>query len=301
MSSKSITRRFAMALPAVSAAAQQTAPTARPQPSARTPAFVEEFWKPFEANIVALLPIRPGMRILDLGCGAGIHLGLLAERLRGKGEVIGFDLRQDRLDVAKEKFGSNPMVRLRQGDLYKLPFDDNEFDLVWSSHVFHGLPDIDGAARQVRRVLKSAGTAALREDGSTSRFLPLDCGVGKPGFEGRVHQAFMEWFVEDRLARGRYPHGWTHTLETIGLTNVRAQSILHEARPPLTPAQKDYLAYSLRRRLDFEKITDEDKQSALAVTDPASPHYAMSRTDLHFTAVSTLYTGVAGSARMRVV
>ena len=51
-----------------------------------------------------MLALRPGMRVLGFGCGAGTHLGLLAERLRGKGEVVGFDLRQDRLDIAREKF-----------------------------------------------------------------------------------------------------------------------------------------------------------------------------------------------------
>lgn len=174
-----------------------------------------------------------------------------------------------------------------------MPFESASFDLVWSSHVFHGLPDIDGAALAVREVLRPGGFAVLREDASTARFLPLDVGTGKPGFEGRIHQAFMEWFVEDRLKRGRYPYGWTRTLEVAGLRGTRAESILHEARAPLSPVQKEYLAYSLRRRLDYESISPEDRQAALAVTDPASPHYAMNRRDLHFTAISTIYVGRA--------
>jgi ubiquinone/menaquinone biosynthesis C-methylase UbiE len=288
MSSERISRREALGISASAAAAQP-----RPQPPAARPAFVDEFWDPFERNIVALLPIRPGMRILDLGCGAGAHLGLLAERLRGRGEVLGFDLREDRLELARQRHRGNRLVTLRQGDLYQMPFEARSFDLVWSSHVFHGLPDIDGAARALRRVLRPGGYAVLREDASAPRFFPLDLGVGKPGFESRIHQAFLEWFVADRLQRGRYPYGWTHPLETIGLRNVEARSILHEARPPFTAAQKDYIAYAIRRRLDYESITQEDRATALAVTDPASPHYALNRRDLHFTSISTIYIGQA--------
>jgi ubiquinone/menaquinone biosynthesis C-methylase UbiE len=288
MSSNPITRREALGVSASAMAAQQ-----RPQPPAGRPGFVDEFWERFERNIVALLPIQPGMRVLDLGCGAGPHLGLLAERLRGKGEVVGFDLREDRLQIARERFRGNALVRLRQGDLHKMPFEAAGFDLVWSSHVFHGLPDIDGAARELRRVLRPGGYAVLREDASTPRFFPLDVGVGRPGFEGRIHQAFMEWFVADRLQRGRYPHGWTHTLETIGLRNVEARSILHEARPPFTAAQKDYIAYAIRRRLEYDSITPEDRATALAITDPANPYYALNRGDLHFTSTSTTYIGQA--------
>jgi ubiquinone/menaquinone biosynthesis C-methylase UbiE len=288
MNSNRLTRRAALTASSTVVWAQQ-----RPLVPAGRPSFVDVFWEPFERNVLGLLPIKPGMRILDLGCGSGSHLGLLAERLRGKGEVVGFDIRQDRLDLAAMRFRSQQIIRLRQGDIYKLPFDNASFDLVWSSHVFHALTDIDAAARQLRRVLRPQGIAVLREDASSVRFLPLDFGVGKPGLEGRIHQAFMEWFVEDRLKLGRYPHGWTHTLDNAGLRQVRAESILHQARPPFSQDQKDYMAYALRRRSDYPTLSAEDRATVVEITDPASPNYVFNRKDLHFTASSTIYTGVA--------
>ena len=263
-------------------------------PPAR-PAFIDSFWEPFERDVIAALRMLPGMRVLAAGCGTGTHLGLFAKRLRGRGEVTGLDLREDRLETARRKFAGNKQITLKQGDLYKLPFPGGTFDVAWASHVFHGLRDIDAAARELARVVRPGGVVVLRENRSNLLCLPLDCGTGTPGLEGRLHEAFHKSFVENRLKLGRYPFGWTHALEQAGLASVEARSILHEARPPLREDQKQYLAYFLRSRLQCEGVSEEDRQTVLAITDPAHPAYALNRPDLYVTAVSTIYIGHARS------
>src|SRR5215471_16250915 len=80
--------------------------------------------------------LRPGMRVLDAGCGPGsITLGL-AQAVH-PGEVIGIDLQVAKVERARELAATRRIrnVRFETADLYGLPFPDNAFDAVFSHGV----------------------------------------------------------------------------------------------------------------------------------------------------------------------
>jgi ubiquinone/menaquinone biosynthesis C-methylase UbiE len=108
--------------------------------------------------------IRPGMRLLDCGCGPGSITLDLAEAV-APGEVIGLDLHEDVLKraraTAEERDVKN--VRFEQGDLYDLQHPDASFDAIWTSAVLQWLDKPRAALREVYRVLKPGGVYATRD------------------------------------------------------------------------------------------------------------------------------------------
>jgi ubiquinone/menaquinone biosynthesis C-methylase UbiE len=88
----------------------------------------------FVPLLMDYLGARPGMRILDVGCGTGFLARLLAQTLNAV-QVVGLDADEKMLDLAHQMLEGERLtgqVELRQGDAYQLPFPDETFDLVTS-------------------------------------------------------------------------------------------------------------------------------------------------------------------------
>ncbi|SEG94513.1 Methyltransferase domain-containing protein [Nonomuraea solani] len=122
----------------------------------------------------ARLPVGPGTRVLDLGCGGGRHA---FEVLRRGGNVTAFDMDQAELDsvaamfAAMDKAGEVPpdaTGETVQGTALDMPFEDGTFDRVIAAEVLEHIPDDMAAMRELFRVLKSGGTAAI----TVPSFLP---------------------------------------------------------------------------------------------------------------------------------
>ena len=103
-----------------------------------------------------LLPPRSvAPRVLDVGCGTGHQMRLLAE----KGyEVSGVDGSEEMLRYAER---NNPGARLRRGDVEALPFEDGSFDAVICIEVLRYLSDPSRSLEEIARVLKPGGTAIV--------------------------------------------------------------------------------------------------------------------------------------------
>ena len=88
----------------------------------------------FVPLLMGYLGARPGMRILDVGCGTGFLARLLARTLDDV-QVVGLEADEKMLDHAHQllaREGLTERVGLRRGDAYRLPFPDGTFDLVTS-------------------------------------------------------------------------------------------------------------------------------------------------------------------------
>ncbi len=106
--------------------------------------------------------IKPGMRLLDCGCGQGALTTSLAERL-APGEVIGFDREQSQVDAARawaaEKGVHN--VRFETGNAYALSYPAASFDAVFAYSVLEHLREPMTALGEMRRVLKPGGVVGI--------------------------------------------------------------------------------------------------------------------------------------------
>ena len=107
------------------------------------------------------LGIKTGQSILDLGCGGGHLVRDVALAIGDSGRVVGFDTSKDQLQSAGALCPGLSAVHLVEGDATDMPFDDGEFDCLASIQTLEYIPNVDGAIREARRVLKLGGKAAL--------------------------------------------------------------------------------------------------------------------------------------------
>lgn len=120
------------------------------------------------------LGLRPGERVLDMGCGAGRHA---FEMYRRGADVIAFDQDADELSDVRELFvamaeaGEVPLgaeADVKEGDALALPFADGEFDRIVAAEVLEHIPADIQAIGELARVLRPGGTMAV----SVPRWLP---------------------------------------------------------------------------------------------------------------------------------
>ncbi len=120
------------------------------------------------------LGLKPGDRVIDMGCGAGRHA---FEMYRRGADVIALDQDADELSRVSDLFmamreaGEVPEgaeADVKQGDALALPFADGEFDRVVASEVLEHIPDDEAAIAELVRVLRPGGTMAV----TVPRWLP---------------------------------------------------------------------------------------------------------------------------------
>jgi SAM-dependent methyltransferase len=129
-------------------------------------------WRTAENSAGYLLDrLEPGMDLLDVGCGPGTITLDLAARV-APGNVVGIDRAGEVVAQAAE-LGTRSAaenVRFATGDVYALEFDDATFDIVHAHQVVQHLQDPVAALREMRRVLRTGGTLAVR-DGDYAGFV----------------------------------------------------------------------------------------------------------------------------------
>ena len=116
-------------------------------------------------DLAFLLPhLSPGMSIIDCGCGPGSITVGLAE-IVAPGQVIGLDIEPRQLEAAQRLATerATPNVRFEPGSVYELPFPDATFDVAVAHFVLEHVSDPLRALREIRRVLRPGGLAAIKD------------------------------------------------------------------------------------------------------------------------------------------
>ena len=121
-------------------------------------------WRTAENSAGYLLAaLRPGLDLLDVGCGPGTITVDLA-RLVAPGRVIGIDRASEVLAQASaHASGQGVSIDLRVGDVYALQFPDASFDVVHAHQLLQHLSDPVRAMAEMRRVLRRGGLLAARD------------------------------------------------------------------------------------------------------------------------------------------
>ena len=121
----------------------------------------------YHRQLVDQADIRPGQRILEIGCGTG-NLAILIKRLHPDADVVGLDPDPKALARARRNAGREALaVQLDRGFAEDLPYPDASFDRVFSAFMFHhlGSDEKEKALRETRRVLKPGGSLHLLDFG----------------------------------------------------------------------------------------------------------------------------------------
>lgn len=159
------------------------------------------------------LDLRPGERVLEVGCGVGAVLEQLATAEPGL-ELVGIDLAPEQVATARRRLDERGIrAELAVADAIRLPFPDASFDRVVMVWVVEHLPDPAAALAEARRVLRPGGRIDLTEtDYASFRVSPPDAEIA----------AFLAAFVR-HFARSGDPHAGPRLgplLERVGFRSV---------------------------------------------------------------------------------
>lgn len=121
-------------------------------------------WRTVANSAAYLRPhLRPGIALLDVGCGPGSLTVDLAREL-APGRIVGIDSSPDVVAEARATASEAGVdVDLRTGDVYDLDLPDDSFDVVHAHQLLQHLTDPVAALVEMRRVCRPGGVVAVRE------------------------------------------------------------------------------------------------------------------------------------------
>ena len=153
-------------------------------------------------RIDRLLPLRPGQRVLEVGCGQG-HLTI---RLAERGiDVVGIDANP----AAPEVSGSDRVLHMRAEDL---DFSDAEFDAIVSVHAIEHIPPLHRAATEMARVLKPGGQALFIYPAEPIQGLyAIPTSVILHGTPFKAREVHCHKLTPSKVRALMAPHGLTET------------------------------------------------------------------------------------------
>jgi SAM-dependent methyltransferase len=118
--------------------------------------FMGRFSEPLSTLFADWADVRPGHRVLDVGCGPGALTATLVERL-GADAVSAVDPSEPFVAATRSRF---PMVDVRSAGAEQLPFPDGGFDAALAQLVVHFMTDPVAGVREMARVTRAGGVVA---------------------------------------------------------------------------------------------------------------------------------------------
>jgi ubiquinone/menaquinone biosynthesis C-methylase UbiE len=181
----------------------------------------------FEALIRAA-GVKPGQRVLDVGCGTGYFARLLAASVGADGLAVGVDASPEMIRYASHQARRVRNAQFQLGAAESLSFPAEHFDVVVSSLFMHHLPaDLQPVAlTEMWRVLRPGGTLLIAE-ASVPRAFPLRLLARLHGYD-RMARAVRD--LEQMIAaaefdqvRGGQAPPWLRYVRAVKPTNVRLE------------------------------------------------------------------------------
>lgn len=121
-----------------------------------------EYFRPATDQFLAALPLRPGMRVLDVGCGTG-RVAAAVTRLLPAGEVVGIDISPAAVEAAVRAVPATAAVRVRFVEATPETLQDAPFDVAVGRLVLMYEDDPAAALRRVRGLVRPGGCVAFLE------------------------------------------------------------------------------------------------------------------------------------------
>jgi len=148
-------------------------------------------------QVLQVLKIAPGERVLDIGSGPGLLAYDMAIAAGENGRVCGIDASRSMVAMASARCAAQPWTEFRMADASKLPYPDRSFDAAVSTQVYEYIADIPAALAELYRVLRPGGRAVILDTDYGSLVIHTEDAARM----ARVLSAWDEHFVHAHLPR----------------------------------------------------------------------------------------------------
>ncbi|MBD2534470.1 methyltransferase domain-containing protein [Nostoc flagelliforme FACHB-838] len=206
--------------------------------------------------------LRPGMNLLDCGCGPGaIALGLAKAIFPGM--LTGIDREVSQIQIAAESSFNQGIsnANFLEANIYALPFPDNSFDAIFSHALFEHLQEPAQALGEMWRVLKPGGIVGLRSP-DWGGFL---IAPSTPELEKAF--SYYKWLQQQNSGNPDVGRELRALLRQSGFTNIKA-SASYQCYEPLSEAT-EYLALRIEASAKVDGAIEKgwaDEQSLTAMS-----------------------------------
>ena len=173
----------------------------------------QECSNPSQPRLVAA-GLGPGMRVVDVGCGAGATLPAMLELVGPSGHITAVEPNEERLAAAQVSTGS-PQVAFVRSSLPRISLPSASADFVWSQFVFEYLADPAAALEELIRIARPGGKVVVSDvDGVGLGLWPLPelvregaprflRALARTGFDGDIGRKLFTLFHHAGLTQVR--------------------------------------------------------------------------------------------------
>jgi demethylmenaquinone methyltransferase / 2-methoxy-6-polyprenyl-1,4-benzoquinol methylase len=248
--------------------------------------------EPVFRSAIRKLNLPLGSRGLDAGCGIGLQTILLSEAVGPSGLITGLDRSGDFLAHARElsrKTRLSERISFREGDVRKLPFEDDTFDWVWSADCVGYAPmEPLSLVKELVRVVRPGGSVAILA-WSFERLLP-----GYPLLEAHLNATTsgIAPFIQGTNPNRHFLRalGWFHKA---GLEETAVQTFVGDARAPLSEDLRASLVVLFHMRWSGveEELPNSYKQDYKRLCLSESPDFIVDLNDYYAFITYTMFSG----------
>lgn len=241
---------------------------------------------------IASLDLKPGMSVLDAGCGTGEALQWLLEEVGPTGKVVGIDLATAHVAAARAQV--SPEVLVLQADLLEAPFPRMSFDLIWCVNTINHLREPVCGVQALATLLRPSGRIALGQ----SSLVPDMYFAWDSRLERLTNEAVRRYY-RDRYGVSELDltavRSIVGVLRRARLHRVTARTFMIERVSPVGAADEAYLCEAIFRDTWGERLrsylTEEDFAALGRLCDSRDPQFALRRPDFHFLQSFSLAVG----------
>jgi demethylmenaquinone methyltransferase/2-methoxy-6-polyprenyl-1,4-benzoquinol methylase len=247
---------------------------------------------PLLRAIIQSLQLPHGSRGLDAGCGIGLQCQLLLEAVGTDGHIVGLDILPELLAYGTqmiEQAGLAGAIMFRQGDIGRLPFEEDSFDWAWSADCI-GYPagELKPALDELIRVVKPGGSVIIL-GWSSQQFLP-----GHPLLEARLNGTCSGYlpYLKDKRPEQNFMRA-LGAFRASGLEEIKAQTFVADVCAPLHA--EDQLAltslFEMLWGMPQSEVSPEDRKEYHRLCRPDSPDFILNLPEYYGFFTYTLFQG----------
>lgn len=249
--------------------------------------------EPVVVSIIDALDLPPGSNGLDVGCGIGTQAAMLAESLGTDGHVTGLDNAPELLEYARDEMAARSLterVSFVQGDMGRLPFDNDSFEWAWSMDCVGYAPvEPVPLLTEMARVVKPGGSVAIAF-WSSQKLL-----AGYPRLEALLDAtpSGLAPFTEDMSPEQHSLRalGW---FDAAGIMESTVRTFAGSVQGPLSDDIRQAMTDILEMRWQPEEsqLSVEDWKEYQRLTTPESDDFILNLPDYHALFTYSLFTGI---------